>query len=105
MNRGSDWVTMGLANCADEASGQCDTCRASHEAPQIPIAEASTALTFSRESGANLSFLGDAIALRAMDVWAPIATPVRSGNPQGVSGVFRNLRVAFLGGRSLCGAS
>ena len=73
---------MGLAHSADEVLGQCEIGRACDKASHIPIASTSTVSTANEILQVDLSFLDDAIALRAMDAYSKysISRPARSEN-------------------------
>ena len=58
-----------LADYVDEVLKYCETCRALDTAPHETIAGASTASVFNEEAQVGLLFLGDIIALCAMDLF------------------------------------
>ena len=64
----TDRGATGLANYADEVSARCEICYVFDTAPYFPIAGTSTVLTFNASLQLDSLFLGDATALRAMDV-------------------------------------
>ena len=57
-----------LRHPADEVSQQREVCRAFAKAPQIPIAETSSALPLGEKLKVGLPSSGDSIALHAMDM-------------------------------------
>ena len=67
-----------------KASGQRETRRACDKAPEIPTVDTSTASAFKGKLQVGLLFLGNAIALRAMDVYSeyPLLVPARPENFQ-----------------------
>ena len=64
----SDLEAAGLACCAGEVLEQCEICRAFDKAPRIPIAGTSIFSAINEEVRADLLFLDDAAAARAMYV-------------------------------------
>ena len=84
-----DWETPGLVSYADESSAPGEIRLAFEKAPQMPIAGTPTATAMREESRADLLFLGDASALRAVDILPE--------NPQEAWGVFRSSRIAVFG--------
>ena len=75
----------------DEVLERCDVCRSFAKAPHDPIAGASTVSMFNGKAQAGLPFLGDIIALRAMDMFSKYSflLPVQSENPQEAGDVLR----------------
>ena len=97
----SGGVTMGLANCADEALGQCEMSCDFDEAPHISIAGASAVPTLNEKFQARPSFSYDKIAWRALGVFSEysLLAPVPSTNPRGGRAIFeRPERVQMNGG-------
>ena len=66
----SDWDKMHLLACADEVSEQLEVCGASYKALHVPTAGTSAISTFNEKSQVGLLFLGDIVALHAMDVFS-----------------------------------
>ena len=99
----SDREIIGLAIYVDEVLGQCELCRAFDKARRVPIAGTPTVSMFNGKLRADLSFLDDVIALRAMGVFPehPLLIPARSTNHREVRGGFRGLRIA-ISGRTEC---
>ena len=91
----------------------CDVCRAFEKVPRGPIAATSAASTLNEKLRADLLFLDDALALRAADVYSKYFSvmPARPRNPRRVRdacrsgwiGVFRQLFVKVVYGRTKCG--
>ena len=81
----SDGEKMHLVNIANEVSERRDICRASDEAPHVPITGTSAVLMFTEKLQVDSLFLGGLIALRAMDVFSKYPHP-RSGAPEKSSG-------------------
>ena len=95
----SDGETVGSTHCLGQVSEQCEICRAFDKGAPFPVAGASADSAFNGEMLADLPFLGDAIALNAMDVFAKYSLLflVRSEIPHEVWDVFCILRIAILG--------
>ena len=91
--------TMGLANSADEALGQCEICRTREKAQHIPIAGTSAGAAFSWKLRVDSSFLDDVIAPRAVGVFykLPLLIPARPEFPQEARDVLRSSRLAISG--------
>ena len=75
-----------FVNFADEVLEHCDVCRAFDMAPHGPTAGTSTVWMFNEMAQAGLLFLGDLVALRAMDMFSKnsLILPARSKNPPDV---------------------
>ena len=58
-----------LANYVDEASENCDVCRAFDKAPHVPIAGAPAVPMFREKARVDLPCLGDLIVLHPMDAF------------------------------------
>ena len=76
----SDGRDMHSVDCVDEVSERCDVRRSYEKAPHVPIAETSTVSMFNEKLRPDLAFLGDLIALHAVDVFSKFSLliPVRS---------------------------
>ena len=94
-----DGDAMGLVMYVDEASGQCEICRASDRPPHIQIAGTSAVSTFNGKLEGGLSFLEDAIALRATDVppMYALLIPAHPKKPQEVWDTLCSPRIAIFG--------
>ena len=58
-----------LANVADESLEHCEFCKAFNRAPYVPISGTLTVSVFYEKAQVDLPFLGDLIAMRAMDLF------------------------------------
>ena len=74
-----------LVNFADGALEHCDACKAFEKAPHAPIAGTLRVSMFNEKVQVDLPFLGDLIALHAMDTFSrySLLLPVQSKNPRG----------------------
>lgn len=88
-----------LSDYADKALEQREACRALDEAPHSPLAGKSTVSTPNDKLRADLSFLDDLIALRAIDVFSNSSRriPVRSKDPQEVWGALSSFCIGIFG--------
>ena len=79
-----------MSKYLDEASGQCDICKALDEAPHVPILGTFAAPAFDGKLQVGLPFFNDAIAPHAMGVFPKysLLMPTRSKNPQEGRDVF-----------------
>ena len=62
--------TPGLLECAGEVLPQCEVRQASVKAPNLLVAGTSSVSSFSEKLSADLLFLGDTVALNAMDAYS-----------------------------------
>ena len=74
---------MHLLTRVDEVLEQCEVSRAFDNAPRSPAAGTSAVAMFSEAPHVHLQFLGDIIAVHAMDVLSKdsLLIPVRTKNP------------------------
>ena len=90
---------MRLLARGDEVSEQLDVCGAFDRAPHAPIAGAAAVAMFNDEVQADLLFLGDIIAVHALDVFSKhfLLIPARSKDPQEFRDAFCYPRVGIFG--------
>ena len=86
----SDSGNAHRVNYVDEVLGRCEVRRASDKAPHVPISGTPTASMFNEKVQVDLLFLGDIVALRAMDTYTKnsLLLPVQPKHPQEVWGAF-----------------
>ena len=98
---GSEGGNSHSANFADEVSENCDVCRALDKAPHVPNAGTSAVPMFNEKAQVDLPFLGDLVALRAMDMFSKysLLLPVQPKNPREAWGVFCGGRLGASGPR------
>ena len=87
---GSDGGNSRLVNFAGKLLEHCESHWAFGKTPHVLIAGASAASMFNEEVQADLLFLGDTIAMRAMDMFPKysLLLQVQPEYPQEVWGVF-----------------
>ena len=79
-----------MSECAGKVLSQCEVCWASDKAPRLPVAAAPTASPLNGELQVGFLFLGDTIALLAMDLYSKytFVAQVRSENLSGMWDAF-----------------
>ena len=95
----SEGKNMHLRPRADEVLSQPEICQVFEEAPHIPAAGTSTVAMLNEILQADLLFLDNIIALRAMDGFLehPLLVPVRTKNPEEVRDAFCSSWVGVFG--------
>ena len=95
----ADWRANWLIPLAGDVVRECDICRAPDVAPAIPVVGTSPVSSFNERVQVDISFLGDLITLRVLDLFSryPLLVPARSKNPDEVWGTFCFSWIAVFG--------